>query len=136
MTEMKEIYFSKANQLTVYSDGEHYELEWMSWGHDIKEIRKKIERADFEAYKNGTHSGDDLIFKAQSGVWPAPKEVQDMVKKERAESRPITLISNPKNQKLFSQDELKKLIPLAEKAWIDWKGKLPDNYVSPIKNEK
>ena len=133
MLEMKKIYFNKSDQLTVYSDGIHYELEWMSWGHDIREFRKKIEQSDFEAYRNGERLGADLIFKAQNGVWPAPKEEQDRVKKERAEKRPIVLISNPKNQRLFSQNELEKLIPLAEKAWIDWKGKLPDSYTSPIK---
>ena len=43
------------------------------------------------------------------------------------------LISNPKNQLLFTQEELEELIPIAEQQWIDWKGKLPDDYVSPLK---
>ncbi|GAB2025978.1 hypothetical protein OfM1_20510 [Lactovum odontotermitis] len=109
----------------------------LSWGdayghNNLTRISKDV----LEQIVLGERTPSDLLFYAENDVWPAPKEVQDMVKKERAESRPITLISNTKNQKLFSQDELKKLIPLAEKAWIDWKGKLPNNYVSPIKNEK
>ena len=34
---------------------------------------------------------------------------------------------------LFTQEELETLIPLAEQKWIDWRGKLPDDYVSPLK---
>jgi len=30
-------------------------------------------------------------------------------------------------------NELERLIPLAEQKWIDWRGKLPDDYVSPLK---
>lgn len=48
----------------------------MSWGHDIREFRKKIEQSDFEAYRNGKHSGADLIFKTQNGVWP-PEVTQE-----------------------------------------------------------
>ena len=33
----------------------------------------------------------------------------------------------------FTQEELERLIPLAEQMWIDWRGKLPDDYVSPLK---
>ncbi|WP_317629562.1 hypothetical protein [Streptococcus sp. CSL10205-OR2] len=36
---------------------------------------------------------------------------------------------------LFTEEELEKLIPIAEKQWIDWKGKLPERYVSPLKNK-
>ncbi len=43
------------------------------------------------------------------------------------------LIANPKSWELFSQEELERLIPLAEQKWIDWRGKLPDDYVSPLK---
>jgi hypothetical protein len=43
------------------------------------------------------------------------------------------LIDVPKNRKLFSKEELKELIPIAEQMWIDWRGKLPDDYVSPLK---
>ena len=43
------------------------------------------------------------------------------------------LIASPKSWELFTQEELETLIPLAEKKWIDWRGKLPDDYVSPLK---
>ena len=43
------------------------------------------------------------------------------------------LIASPKSWELFTQEELETLIPLAEQKWIDWRGKLPDDYVSPLK---
>ena len=119
----------------VYSNGEDYVLrtfsDEMNGGYGWHEF--PLRKEDYEVYKNGARDAGELTFKAVYGVWPAPKEEQDRVKKERAEKRPIVLISNPKNQRLFSQNELEKLIPLAEKAWIDWKGELPDNYISPLK---
>ena len=39
----------------------------------------------------------------------------------------------PETRELFTQEELERLIPLAEQKWIDWRGKLPDDYVSPLK---
>lgn len=52
------------------------------------------------------------------------------------EETPTVLIADPSSQELFSQYELEKLIPLTEKAWIDWKGKLPNNYISPLNIER
>jgi hypothetical protein len=43
------------------------------------------------------------------------------------------LIDVPKNRKLFSKEELEELIPIAEKQWIESEGKLPDDYVLPLK---
>ena len=34
---------------------------------------------------------------------------------------------------LFSKKELEILIPQAEQQWIESRGKLPDDYVSPLK---
>ena len=119
----------------VYSNGEDYVLrtfsDEMNGGYGWHEF--PLRKEDYEVYKNGVRDAGELTFKAVYGVWPPTKEEQDRVKKERAEKRPIVLISNPKNQRLFSQNELEKLIPLAEQQWIDWKGQLPDNYISPLK---
>ena len=128
---MKIIHENRSSQFFVLSDGVIYQLKWDD--SRLTTHIKEIEKEDYEAYLSGKRSSADLMHKAAYGVWPAPKEEQDRVKKERAEKRPIVLISNPKNQRLFSQNELEKLIPLAEKAWIDWKGELPDNYISPLK---
>ena len=42
------------------------------------------------------------------------------------------MIDFPENRKLFSQEELEELIPIAEKDWIESEGKLSKGYVSPL----
>ena len=91
-----------------------------------------ISLADFNEYITGNHSAHDLLFKAQNDAWPPTEEEKNRISKERAMDRPIILISNPRNLTLFTREELEKLIPIAEQKWIEWKGKLPDDYVSPL----
>ncbi|HFR5304601.1 TPA: hypothetical protein ACHW1C_002061, partial [Streptococcus equi subsp. zooepidemicus] len=55
------------------------------------------------------------------------------VQKELLIKHPISLIDVPKSRAYFTQEELKELIPIAEQKWINWKGKLPDDYISPLK---
>jgi len=43
----------------------------------------------------------------------------------------LDLKNNVNKEKIL--EELEKLIPIAEQMWIDWRGKLPDDYVSPLK---
>ena len=43
------------------------------------------------------------------------------------------LIDLPETRELFTQEELERLIPIAEKQWTESEGKLPDDYVSPLK---
>ncbi|HEK9074808.1 TPA: hypothetical protein SUB45_001853, partial [Streptococcus equi subsp. zooepidemicus] len=93
----------------------------------------ELSAADFEEYLKGLRTADEILFKAQNDCWPPTEEEKNRIMKERAKDRPMVLISNPKNQMLFTQEELRKLIPIAEQKWIDWKGKLPDDYISPLK---
>ncbi|HEL0733496.1 TPA: hypothetical protein TUY17_001056 [Streptococcus equi subsp. zooepidemicus] len=101
----------------------------------IASVRRifELSAADFEEYLKGLRTADEILFKAQNDCWPPTEEEKNRIMKERAKDRPMVLISNPKNQMLFTQEELRKLIPIAEQKWIDWKGKLPDDYISPLK---
>ncbi|HEM3617270.1 TPA: hypothetical protein U1C21_001881, partial [Streptococcus suis] len=65
--------------------------------------------------------------------WPLTEEQKKAREKRSIEESPTTLIDIPKFRALFTQEELEELIPIAEQQWIDWKGKLPDDYVSPLK---
>lgn len=131
MSEMKVIHTDIPSQFYVLSDGNHYQLEWLD--SRLAKHVKPVNKEDYEAYMDGKRSGGDLMTKAAYGVWPAPQEVQDRVKKERAMSRPAILISNPDNQKLLTKEELQQVLPAAEKRWIQVNGQLPDDYVSPLK---
>ena len=130
MTEMKVIHEDRLSQFFVLSDGINYELKWDD--SRLTTHIKGIKKEDYETYLSGERTGSELMHKASYNVWPVSKEVQDAADKKFVKDTPTALISDPSSRELFSQDELQELIPIAEKQWIDWKGKLPDNYVSPI----
>ncbi|HEK9989926.1 TPA: hypothetical protein TUW63_000700 [Streptococcus equi subsp. zooepidemicus] len=93
----------------------------------------ELPRELFQLLEQGKQNLGEIAFKLRYDCWPPTEEEKNRIMKERAKDRPMVLISNPKNQMLFTQEELRKLIPIAEQKWIDWKGKLPDDYVSPLK---
>lgn len=101
----------------------------------IASVRRifEIQADDFKEYLNGQHSADDILFKAQNDAWPPTEEEKKIAEKESVVKSPTVLIDIPKYRKLFTYEELERLIPIAEQQWIDWKGKLPDDYVSPLK---
>ena len=86
----------------------------------------------FQLLDSGQKTSSEIHFKLQNDAWP-PTEEEKIAEKESVVKSPTVLIDIPKYRKLFTYEELEKLIPIAEQQWIDWKGKLPDDYVSPLK---
>ncbi|HEL1200936.1 TPA: hypothetical protein TVL20_000332 [Streptococcus equi subsp. zooepidemicus] len=101
----------------------------------VASVRRVFElsAADFEEYLKGLRTADEILFKAQNDRWPPTEEEKRNVQKQLLIKHPISLIDVPKSREYFTQEELKELIPIAEQQWIDWRGKLPDDYVSPLK---
>ena len=87
----------------------------------------------FDLLDSGERSLLEISYKIETDRWPPTEEEINKIKRGRAKERPKILIANPKNQLLFTQEELKELMPIAEKIWIESEGKLPDDYVSPLK---
>ena len=87
----------------------------------------------FTLLESGERTLLEVSWKVQNDSWPPSEEEKNEIRKDRARKKPIVLISNRKNQLLFSSKELEKLIPQAEQQWIESMGKLPDDYVSPLK---
>ena len=87
----------------------------------------------FSLLDSGERTLREVSWKIQNDCWPPTEEEKNEIRKDRARKKPIVLISNRKNQLLFSNKELEKLIPQAEQQWIESMGKLPDDYVSPLK---
>ena len=75
----------------------------------------------------------EVSYRVKNNYWPPTEEEKNEIRKDRARKKPIVLISNRKNQLLFSDKELEMLIPQAEQQWLESMGKLPDDYVSPLK---
>ena len=101
----------------------------------IASVRRifEINAKDFEVYLAGKCSGKELRYKAQNDAWPPTEEKKIASEGQFIEEGPAALIANPESRKLFTREELERLMPIAEQQWIDWQGKLPDDYVSPLK---
>ena len=93
----------------------------------------EINPSDFNEYLLGRRTAREIDFKAENDRWPPTEEEKKASEKQFILKGLTPLIANPKSWELFTQEELETLIPLAEKKWIDWRGKLPDDYVSPLK---
>ena len=87
----------------------------------------------FSLLDSGERSLLEISWKIKHDSWPPTEEEKKASEKQFVLKGLTPLIANPKSWELFTQEELEKLIPLAEKKWIDWRGKLPDDYVSPLK---
>ena len=87
----------------------------------------------FFLLESGERTELEILSKLQTNRWPPTEEEKKASEKQFILKGLTPLIANPKSWELFTQEELETLIPLAEKKWIDWRGKLPDDYVSPLK---
>ena len=87
----------------------------------------------FALLESGERTQLEILSKLQNDCWPPTEEEKKASEKQFVLKGLTPLIANPKSWELFTQEELERLIPLAEKKWIDWRGKFPDGYVSPLK---
>ena len=87
----------------------------------------------FSLLDSGERSLLEISWKIKHDCWPPTEEEKKASEKQFILKGLTPLIASPKSWELFTQEELETLIPLAEKKWIDWRGKLPDDYVSPLK---
>ena len=87
----------------------------------------------FSLLDSGERSLLEISWKIKHDPWPPTEEEKKASEKQFILKGLTPLIANPKSWELFTQEELETLIPLAEQKWIDWRGKLPDDYVSPLK---
>ena len=86
----------------------------------------------FALLESGERTIEDVSYRVQNDCWPPTEEEKLISQRNFIRKYPTSLIDFPENRKLFSQEELEELIPIAEKIRIESKGNLPWNYVSPI----
>lgn len=87
----------------------------------------------FALLESGERTELEVLNKLQTDRWPPTEEEKKASEKRFIEESPTSLIDLPETRELFTQEELERLIPIAEQMWIDWRGKLPDDYISPLK---
>ena len=87
----------------------------------------------FALLDSGERSLLEIFYMIETDRWPHTEEEKKASEKRFIEESPTSLIDLPETRELFTHEELERLIPLAEQMWIDWRGRLPDDYVSPLK---
>ena len=87
----------------------------------------------FALLESGERTLREVSYRVKHDFWPPTEEERRESRRKFISKHPASLIDVPKNRKLFSKEELEELIPIAEKQWIESEGKLPDDYVSPLK---
>ena len=86
----------------------------------------------FALIESGERTLHEVSWKLKNDCWPPTEEERRESIRKFISKYPSSLIDVPENRKLFSREELERLIPLAEKVWIESEGRLPWNYVSPL----
>lgn len=117
----------------IWRDGNHFYYVTEEGGIAPQRVVYELPNELFALLESGERTQLEVLSKLQTDRWPPTEEEKNEIRKDRAREKPIVLISNRKNQLLFSNKELEILIPQAEQQWIESMGKLPDDYVSPIK---
>ena len=117
----------------IWRDGNH--LYYVTEEGEIAPQRVVYELPNelFALLESGERTELEVLNKLQTDRWPPTEEGKKASEKRFIEESPTSLIDLPETTELFTKEELERLIPIAEQMWIDWRGKLPDDYVSPLK---
>ena len=117
----------------IWRDGNNFYYVTEEGGIAVQRVVYELPNELFALLESGERTKLEILSKLQNDCWPPTEEEKKASEKQFVLKGLTPLIANPKSWELFTQEELETLIPLAEKKWIDWRGKLPDDYVSPLK---
>ena len=117
----------------IWRDGNNLYYVTEEGGIAVQRVVYELPNELFALLESGERTQLEILSKLQNDCWPPTEEEKKASEKQFVLKGLTPLIANPKSWELFTQEELESLIPLAEKKWIDWRGKLPDGYVSPLK---
>ena len=117
----------------IWRDGNHLYYVDEEGGIAPQRVVYELPNELFALLESGERTQLEILSKLQTDRWPPTEEEKKASEKQFILKGLTPLIANPKSWELFTQEELERLIPLAEQKWIDWRGKLPDDYVSPLK---
>ena len=117
----------------IWRDGNNLYYVTEEGGIAVQRVVYELPNELFALLESGERTQLEILSKLQNDCWPPTEEEKKASQKQFVLKGLTPLIANPKSWELFTQEELESLIPLAEKKWIDWRGKLPDGYVSPLK---
>lgn len=116
----------------IWRDGNNLYYVTEEGGIAVQRVVYELPNELFALLESGERTQLEILSKLQTDCWPPTEEEKLISQRNFIRKYPTSLIDFPENRKLFSKEELEELIPIAEQMWIDWRGKLPWNYVSPI----
>ena len=117
----------------IWRDGNHLYYVDEEGGIAPQRVVYELPNELFALLESGERTLLEISWKIKHDRWPPTEEEKKASEKRFIEESPTSLIDLPETRDLFTKEELEKLIPIAEQMWIDWRGKLPDDYVSPLK---
>ena len=117
----------------IWRDGNNFYYITEEGGIAVQRVVYELPNELFALLESGERTQLEILSKLQNDCWPPTEEEKKASEKRFIEESPTSLIDLPETRDLFTKEELEKLIPIAEQMWIDWRGKLPDDYVSPLK---
>ena len=117
----------------IWRDGNNFYYVTEEGGIAVQRVVYELPNELFALLESGERTLSEVSWKIQNDRWPPTEEEKKASEKQFILKGLTPLIASPKSWELFTQEELERLIPLAEQKWIDWRGKLPDDYVSPLK---
>ena len=123
----------KGNGQHIWRDGNNLYYVTEEGGIAPQRVVYELSNELFALLESGERTQLEILSKLQTDRWPPTEEEKKASEKQFVLKGLTPLIASPKSWELFTQEELERLIPLAEQKWIDWRGKLPDDYVSPLK---
>ena len=123
----------KGNGQHIWRDGNNLYYVTEEGGIAPQRVVYELSNELFALLESGERTKLEILSKLQTDRWPPTEEEKKASEKRFIEESPTSLIDLPETRELFTQEELERLIPIAEQMWIDWRGKLPDDYISPLK---
>ncbi|HEM5333520.1 TPA: hypothetical protein U1386_002126 [Streptococcus suis] len=110
---MKEITTKQGDMLTIYEDNGIYILKYPTFNITMPEVVKEISKEAVDSYLSGEHSGEELIFYADTGSWESSVSDED-VARDFLRQFPHNILKNvEENRKLFSEEEFEELLAKA-----------------------
>ena len=117
----------------IWRDGNKLYYVTEEGGIAVQRVVYELPNELFTLLESGERTQLEILSKLQNDCWLPTEEEKKASEKRFIEESPTSLIDLPETRDLFTKEELEKLIPIAEQMWIDWRGKHPDDYVSPLK---
>ena len=106
----------------IWRDGNHLYYVSEEGGIAPQRVVYELPNELFALLESGERTELEVLSKLQTDCWPPTEEEKKASEKRFIEESPTSLIDLPETRELFTHEELERLIPIAEKQWIESEG--------------